>query len=86
MAAKHKVLSLLFLLSVAGLVFTAQARPLKVFDQGGSAGGINDLVRDLLLGEAKSAGQSPGGPGHKFTEFFPSAELKDSGPSPGIGH
>ncbi|KAG1327160.1 hypothetical protein COCNU_01G010940 [Cocos nucifera] len=86
MATKHKVLPLLFLLLVAGLVFTVQARPLKVLEQDGAAGGMDDLVRDLLLGETKSAGQSNGGVGHQFTEFFPSAEVKDSGPSPGVGH
>ena len=86
MAAKLKVPPLLFLLLVLGLVLMAQARPLKVLEQGGAAGGIDDLVRDLLLGETKHAGSSDGGAGHRFPENFPIGELKDSGPSPGAGH
>ncbi|CAL9203512.1 unnamed protein product, partial [Musa hybrid cultivar] len=80
MAARCRSLLLFAVLAlVLGLVLTAQARPLSVLNPRGAG---DDRVVDFLLGEIKI---KTGGGGHNMAGFDWKA-VKDSGPSPGIGH
>ncbi|RRT57417.1 hypothetical protein GW17_00061023 [Ensete ventricosum] len=83
MAARCRSLLLFAVLAlVLGLALTAQARPLSVLNPRGA--GDDDRVFNFLLGEIKIK-TGGGGGGHNMAGFDWKA-IKDSGPSPGIGH
>lgn len=84
-ARSSRVLQVALLVLVVGLAMSGQAASRRILEQRGGDE-IIGFVGDFLLGEIKIGRPSYGGRGHKMTTDFNTEEVKDSGPSPGIGH
>ncbi|URD76650.1 hypothetical protein MUK42_24251 [Musa troglodytarum] len=84
-ARSSRVVQVALLVLVVGLAMSGQARSRRILEQRGGDE-IIGFVGDFLLGEIKIGRPSSGGRGHKMSTDFNTEEVKDSGPSPGIGH